>query len=1126
MALSHPPLRVILAAAFGGIALLAALGTSLLAGREATRRLEASQHEVLDAAAARLAERFDQALSARWRDLRILAGLPLMRDPASSPALRRSILRQLHDSFPDYRLLAFVSPEGQVLIDSRSAIEGRDVPAWPLLRAATLGPVAEDVHEVGRPADPPGAVQPRRLLDLAMPVQDAAGRVIGVVVAQLDGRWLSVLVGQSRPGEPELLVLGRGRDVLLGPEALIGHVLPLPAPARGVVGLPDGDGFLVASRSLRDAGNDPGPGWQALARLPIEAALAPARVLRRDILLYGLGASLLAALLGWVAAAWLARPLRHLADAAARQQAEGNRDPLAPRSGFAEAVVLGHAFDGLLGDCRRSEAALAESEQRLRLAQRAGQIGAYEWDIAADTGRATREYAALHGERPQAEPQAGGDQTWSGHHAHWLARLDPEDRPLMRQRLRRVLDEGGPFALEYRIRLPDGRLRWLHDRGEVLLDAGGRPVRALGAVRDVTARRAAEDALRESEARLRLAQEAGGIGSWDLDLRSGRQVWSERHYALFGLDPALPAPDVAALAAYVREEDRATVLAARDAALAGAEGTLSMEFRIRRASDGAERWLAATGRLIRDAHGRPWRLLGVSRDITEARLREAELRAMLEASPIGVLRGDLHGRILDANDAALRLLGHDRAALASGGLRWDALAGQRAGETGIAAVREMGLSPPHEMEYRRPDGSRVPVLVGFTVIGEAREETIAFLLDLTDRKRAEAALRADKVVLEQAVAARTAELAAREGELRRIYDRTPAPFHSVDAEGRLLRVSEEWLAFLGYRREEVLGRRTGDFMPPESGARWEAALAELRETGDEVREVEYRMRRADGREVEVLLRARADHDAAGRFLLSYSVLFDMTERNRAEARLREAQKLEALGRVAGGVAHDFNNLLQVLTGALQLLADHATRPERVRRYAGVAMQAAERGAELTRRMLAFARQDRLEAAPVPLPEVMQGVATLLRGPLGPDIRLEIAVPPGLPAVRADRSHLELVLVNLALNARDAIAGSGRVRLDAAVEALGEGNPQGLAPGDYLRIRVIDSGHGMDAAIRARATEPFFTTKEGGQGSGLGLAVAHGFAAQSGGALQIESRPGEGTVVSLWLPQAGLQTDMA
>jgi PAS domain S-box-containing protein len=1116
MALSHPPLRFILAAAFGGIALLAALATSLLAGNAASRRVEANQFAMLDTAASRFAERLDSDMAARWRDVQIATRLPLMRDPDTAPELRRGILRHLHDTYADYALLAFIGPDGRVVVDSRQLLEGQDASGRPFLRAAMHGPVVEDVHEALMLASRLGDTTPLRLVDLAAPVWAADGSLVGVIAAHLDWRWAAEVVGTPRPGEPEILILSRSGQVLLGPGTLLGRQLDMAASPRAPVAFPDGGRFLAAVQPTQGWRDYPGLGWRVLARRPAGLALAPAVALQRDILLYGLAASAIAALLGWFAAAWLALPLHRLAEAAARQQRDGGRDALPAGSGFAEAVTLARAFDGLLGDCRKSEAALQESEQRLRLAQRAGQIGAYEWDIAADTGRATREYAALHG-----VPLPEADQTWTAHYEHWLARLHPEDRPRLRQRIRHVLAEAGPYALEYRILLPDGRTRWLHDRGEVFTDAAGQPLRALGAVRDVTGRRAAEDALREGEARLRLAQEAGGIGSWDLDLASGRQVWSERQYTLFGLDPALPPPDLTAWLQLVHPADRDRIIATRAAALGTESGAFTAEFRIHRASDGAARWLATSGRVVRDADGRPVRMLGVNRDVTEARVAEAELRAMLEANPIGVLRGDVHGRILDANDALLRLVGGDRAALAAGTLRWDALTPPEwlpADAVAIAEAREKGACTSYEKEYQRPDGSRVPVLVGFALVGEAQENTIAFILDLTDRKRAEAVLLQGKAALEQAVAERTAELAARERELRRIYDRTPAAFHSVDAAGRLIRVSDEWLGFLGYRREEVLGHRTGEFMLPESAARWEAAVEELRRTGDEVREVEYRMLRADGEVVDVLVRARAEHDPAGNFAYSYSVLLDVTERNRAEARLREAQKLEALGRIAGGVAHDFNNLLQVLTGALQLLAGSAGKPERVERYAKVALQAAGRGADLTRRMLAFARQDQLQAGPVALPEVLQGLATLLHGPVGADIRLEIEAPADLPPVRADRMQLELVLFNLALNARDAMPRGGALRLEATVEEFAAPNPQGLAPGSYVRIRVTDGGEGMDAATLARAAEPFFTTKEVGKGSGLGLSMAHGFAAQSGGALRIESTPGQGTVVTLWLPE--------
>jgi PAS domain S-box-containing protein len=759
----------------------------------------------------------------------------------------------------------------------------------------------------------------------------------------------------------------------------------------------------------------------------------------------------------------------------------------------------------------------AEALQRIRRAQQAGLVGSYEWDIASRRCDCSPGCARLYG--LPSVPAGGG---LSLEFEEWMGRIQPEDRPAVTAALDAAIRSCGSYSLEFRIRLPDGGIRWLGDRGQVMPGPAGRAWRGTGTVRDITQRRAAEHALRESEARLLLAQEAAGLGSWEVDLASGRQIWSPQQYALFGLDPAQPPPDQASWLAMIEPGDRASLVAAQQAAAGAGPTTFQAEFRIRRADDGAERWIAGTGRVEADAEGRPFRIIGMDRDVTEERCRaeelarrEAALRAMLEANPIGVLRGDVHGRIHDANDALLRLIGRSREELAAGELRWDGLTPPEwlpADAAAIADVQATGRCTPYEKEYRRPDGTRVPVLVGFTIIGERQEETIAFILDLTERKQAEAGLLRAKAELERRVAERTEEL-------RRIYDRTPAAFHSCDAAGRIVEVSAEWLDFLGYAREEVLGRRIPDFMTAASGVRWEAAAVVLREDGDEVREVEYRMRRRDGTPVDVLLRARAERDATGAFLRSYAVILDITALNRAEARLREAQKLEALGRMAGGIAHDFNNILQVVAGALRLMENQPEDAARVRRYTRAALEAAERGAGVTRRMLAFARRDQLQSGPVAPAAVLEGLASLLHGPLGPDIRLEVEVPPGLPPLQADRTQLDLVLFNLALNARDAMPQGGLLRLEAAAEKVGAGGALGLAPGRYLRISLSDTGEGMDAATLARATEPFFTTKEVGKGTGLGLAMAHGFAAQSGGALAIESTLGEGTTVTLWLPEA-------
>jgi len=247
------------------------------------------------------------------------------------------------------------------------------------------------------------------------------------------------------------------------------------------------------------------------------------------------------------------------------------------------------------------------------------------------------------------------------------------------------------------------------------------------------------------------------------------------------------------------------------------------------------------------------------------------------------------------------------------------------------------------------------------------------------------------------------------------------------------------------------------------------------------------------------------------------------EREAALERLALAQRMEALGRLAGGVAHDFNNVLQAVLGGAKVIQSRPGDANAVRRLAGMVAEAAERGASVTRRLLAFARRGELRTEPVEVGPLLAGLREVLAHTLGANIQVRVEADPALPVTLTDRGQLETVLVNLAVNARDAMAprGGGTLTLSAALEEVGAGteHPLGLAPGPYLRLAVADTGSGMDAATLARAGEPFFTTKAKGEGTGLGLAMAKGFTEQSGGALGIESEPGCGTVVTLWLPHA-------
>ena len=245
---------------------------------------------------------------------------------------------------------------------------------------------------------------------------------------------------------------------------------------------------------------------------------------------------------------------------------------------------------------------------------------------------------------------------------------------------------------------------------------------------------------------------------------------------------------------------------------------------------------------------------------------------------------------------------------------------------------------------------------------------------------------------------------------------------------------------------------------------------------------------------------------------------EIAERERAEARLLQAQKMEAIGQLTGGIAHDFNNLLTAVVGSIDLLLRRTDDPK-LRRLASNALQAADRGAQLTAQLLAFSRRQRLSPTPVHPNEIVSGMGDMLARTIGPQVRVETRLEASLWQALADPTQLEVMILNLAINARDAMPSGGRLTI--ATRNVDTVPPQlagDLSPGQYVAIAVSDTGTGMSPSVVARAFEPFFTTKEQGKGTGLGLAQLYGFAKQSGGTARIESREGEGTTVTIYLPR--------
>jgi signal transduction histidine kinase len=273
--------------------------------------------------------------------------------------------------------------------------------------------------------------------------------------------------------------------------------------------------------------------------------------------------------------------------------------------------------------------------------------------------------------------------------------------------------------------------------------------------------------------------------------------------------------------------------------------------------------------------------------------------------------------------------------------------------------------------------------------------------------------------------------------------------------------------------------------------------------------------------VEITSRVKAEHElrkSERRFReeLEHQVAERTAALVRAEQTLRQTIKVEAIGNLTGGVAHDFNNLLMAVLGSMELLKKRMPQDPALIRLADNAMEGARRGASLTQRMLAFARKQELKPERVVLDQLVGGMAELMQRSLGPMVTVSITIPADLPPVEIDPNQLEAALLNLAVNARDAMSGEGPLTISARTQT---GEPGGLAAGRYVCLSVADTGEGMDAETLAHATEPFFTTKGVGKGTGLGLSMVQGLAQQSGGALVLKSRPGEGTVAEIWLPVA-------
>ena len=598
---------------------------------------------------------------------------------------------------------------------------------------------------------------------------------------------------------------------------------------------------------------------------------------------------------------------------------------------------------------------------------------------------------------------------------------------------------------------------------------------------DITEHQRAFERLRESEDRLRLAAEAADVGTWDLKPASGQLRWDERCKRFFGLPPEAEVTYEIFLEGLHPEDRSRTDLAVQRALEPDGPGEFDVEYRTIGIQDKVERWIAAKGRAIFEGEGpsrRAIRFIGTVIDISDKRRAAEELSE--------------ESRTLET----LNLVG-------------SAIASQLDLERVVQMVTDAGVEltgAQFGAFFYNVVDSKGESYTLYTISGVDRSAFEKFPMPRNTHVfgptfRGEGVVRSDDITKDPRYGKNPPYYGKPKGHLPVVsYLAVPVTSRTGEVIGGL---------FFGHPDTGRFKQRHERLM---EGIAAQAAIAIDN----------AQLYRAAQHEIEQRVKAEQALSALNETLES-RVAEEIARRSQAEDVLRHAQKMETVGQLSGGIAHDFNNLLQIIHGNLTLLERTIPPDEpKLRRSVTNALTGTERAAALTQRLLAFSRRQPLDPKPLDVNRMIEDMIELLHRTLGETVLIETSLSQDIPSALVDGNQLENAILNLAINARDAMPGGGRLEISTALADLDSAAARLQAdatPGQYVRIAVRDSGEGMSAEILSRAVEPFFSTKKVGQGTGLGLSMVYGFAKQSGGHLVINSVEGEGTTIELYVPRS-------
>ena len=721
---------------------------------------------------------------------------------------------------------------------------------------------------------------------------------------------------------------------------------------------------------------------------------------------------------------------------------------------------------------------------------------------------------------------------------------------------------------------------WFNYSLSALRDEDGSVAAVLNITPETTARIILErrltdeqTALATSEERLRLAVANADVGLWDVDVVTNTLIWPARTKAMFGISADLSVTMQDFYNGLHPDDREATTAAFLAAADPEVQALYDVEYRTIGKEDGVERWIAAKGRGAFDMSGRCLRVTGTALDITARKAAEIRRSALVDLTQairdleapadIAYAAAEVLGRTMGSSRVGYAAIDHDAETLHTD-RDWTApgvetLSGtlslrdygsfidslKRGDVTIIDDVRSDARTAGPAAQALEGKSTRAfvnaPVLeqgrlvaVFFVNHGEKRswsEGDLALIKEFAERTRiaverarGEHALRESEARLRELNETLETQVEARSAERDRLWNLSQDMLARADYSGMMSAVSPAWSHVLGWTERELLTRGYATFMHPDDEPPTLEAIGRMAQTGQPTR-FENRISTSDGGWKPIEWTVAPERDgvnfiAVGRDLSH--VKAREAELEQAQEALRQSQKMEAVGQLTGGLAHDFNNLLAGISGSLDLMQ---TRIEQGRlgeldRYLTGAQGAAKRAAALTHRLLAFSRRQTLDPKPTDVDRLVAGMEDMVRRTVGPQTSVRFAGTEGLWSTLVDPNQLENVLLNLCINARDAMPDGGLISIETSNRTIDRhaGSLRDMPVGDYVSLAVSDTGVGMTPEVVARAFEPFFTTKPIGLGTGLGLSMIHGFVNQSGGRVRIHSTLGKGTTVTIFLPR--------